>query len=133
MGVGVTLYIEHTKDAVNFYQEVFGLTLGYHVWNEDAQQESYLHASLMRDGEELFAVSEARNTKLVQVLQHSSLSEARPNTCLGIQFFTEKELKRAYQMIREKGIVLRELGELPWSPLSTDIVDQYGVYWYLYL
>jgi uncharacterized glyoxalase superfamily protein PhnB len=36
-------------------------------------------------------------------------------------------------MLAVDGNVLLPLGTLPWSPLAVDIIDKFGIYWYLYL
>ena len=33
--------------------------------------------------------------------------------------------------LAKDGTILREIGELPWSPCSADVLDKYGVYWYI--
>ena len=48
MTLGATLYIKDTKEAVVFYQEAFGMTLGYNVKNPDG---TYMHAELQKDGQ----------------------------------------------------------------------------------
>jgi uncharacterized glyoxalase superfamily protein PhnB len=35
--------------------------------------------------------------------------------------------------LAKEGRVLRPLGALPWTPRSADVVDRYGVCWYLYV
>ncbi|WP_312431064.1 hypothetical protein [Lacrimispora sp.] len=49
----------------------------------------------------------------------------------GITFESEEEVKRAYEMLAKDGTVLLELGSLPWSSCCADVVDKYGVYWYI--
>lgn len=45
MQTGMTLYINHTLAAVEFYQEAFGLSLGY---NEKFPNGTYMHAELQK-------------------------------------------------------------------------------------
>lgn len=52
MRLGVTLYIQNTLEAVDFYREAFGLTLGYF---EKYPNGAYLHASLEKDGQEIIS------------------------------------------------------------------------------
>lgn len=128
MKLGATLYIQDTPQAVTFYQEVFGLTLGYHETFPDG---TYLHASLLRDGQEVFAVSESRNDAFVDVMLASSLKEARPTMSYGLTFDTQEEVKKAYALLSQDATVLYPLGSLPWSACCAEVVDRYGVYWYL--
>jgi PhnB protein len=128
MKLGATLYIKNTVEAVEFYKEAFGMTLGY---NEKFQDGTYIHAVLLRDGHEVFAVSESRNDDFVNAMLSSSLKESRPTMSYGINFDNEDEVRKAYSMLVEGGKVLFPLGSLPWSSCCADVVDKYGIYWYI--
>ena len=45
MNLGATLYVKNSVEAVDFYSEAFGMTLGYNVKNSDG---SFLHAELLK-------------------------------------------------------------------------------------
>ena len=126
MNLGATLYVRNSVEAVKFYMEAFGMTLGYHAKNEDG---SFLHAELLKGGDSIFAVSENSEEEIVQ----SMLASQRPTMSYGINLDNDEELDHAYKTLAEGGHVLRELGSLPWSPRSADLVDRYGVCWYLYV
>lgn len=128
MKLGATLYIKNTVEAVAFYTEAFGLTLGYH---EKFPDGTFMHAALLRDGQEIFAVSESHNDAFVDMMLASSLKASRPTMSYGINFDSEDEVKRAYEMLKKDGTVLLPLGSLPWSSCCADVVDKYGVYWYI--
>lgn len=128
MKLGATLYIKNTIEAVEFYKEAFGMTLGYHERFPDG---SFLHAVLQRDGNEVFAVSESQNDEFVNTMLASSLKESRPTMSYGLNFDNEDEVKKAYSMLAEGGKVLLPLGSLPWSSCCAEVVDKYGVYWYI--
>jgi uncharacterized glyoxalase superfamily protein PhnB len=49
----------------------------------------------------------------------------------GINFESEAEVKKAYEVLAKEGKVLLELGSLPWSSCCAEVVDKYGVYWYI--
>lgn len=126
--LGATLYIKNTVEAVEFYKEAFGMTLGY---NEKFPDGTYMHAELLRDGQQVFAVSESQNDAFVQVMLASSLQESRPTMSYGINFDNEDEVSKAFSMLAEGGNVLFELGSLPWSSCCAEVIDKYGVYWYI--
>lgn len=128
MKLGATLYIKNTVEAVEFYKEAFGMTLGY---NEKFPDGTFMHAVLLRDGHEVFAVSESQNDTFVNIMLSSSLKEARPTMSYGITFDNEDEVKKAYSMLAEGGKVLFPLGSLPWSSCCADVLDKYGVYWHI--
>lgn len=128
MKLGATLYIKNTVEAVEFYKEAFGMTLGYHERFPDG---TFMHAVLLKDGQEIFAVSESQNDAFVSVMLSSSLKESRPTMSYGINFDNEDEVRKAYSMLAEGGKVLLPLGSLPWSSCCADVIDKYGVYWYI--
>lgn len=124
MQLGATLYVKNSIEAVAFYAEAFGLTLGDHVRYPDG---TFLHAEMHRDGREVFAVSESSDEAIAQAMLAAHL----PTMSYGLDLPTREEVERAYSVLAEGGHVLRPLGPLPWSPLSADLVDKFGVYWYI--
>jgi len=130
MHLGATLYIHNTLEASDLYRRAFGLTLGYHAMNPDG---TYLHASLCRDGQEVFSISESRNDALVAMLLLADIRTNRPIANLGLDFPTEAEVRHAFTLLAEEGTVTLPLQSLPWCPLAAEVVDKYGVYWYIHL
>ncbi|MEN6409123.1 MAG: VOC family protein [Anaerolineaceae bacterium] len=126
MNLGATLYVKNSVEAVEFYRDTFGMTLGYNAKNGDG---SFLHAELLKGGESIFAVSENNDEEIAR----SMLASMRPTMSYGINLDNDAELNHAYKILVEGGHILRELGSLPWSPSSADIVDKYGVCWYIYV
>ena len=128
MTLGATLYIKDTKEAVVFYEEAFGMTLGYNVKNPDG---TYMHAELQKDGQTIFAISEHNNECLIPEMRKLAASKTCLITSLGINFATEGEVRKAYEYLMREGIAQREIGEVPWSKCSADVLDKYGVFWYI--
>ena len=126
MDLGATLYIKNSVEALAFYMDAFGMELGYNAKNNDG---TYLHAELLKNGISIFAVSENTEEEIVRVM----LASARPTMSYGVNLDNEDELNHAYQILSDGGHVLRELGSLPWSPASADVVDRYVVCWYIYV
>ncbi len=126
MDLGATLYVKNSAEALAFYLDAFGMELGYNAKNNDG---SYLHAELMKDGASIFAVSESTDDELVQAM----LKSERPTMSYGLNLNSNAELEHAFALLLQGGHVLREPGPLPWTPLSTDLVDRYGVCWYLFV
>jgi uncharacterized glyoxalase superfamily protein PhnB len=126
MTLGSTLYVLNSVEAVAFYCNAFGLTIGYHAKHENG---TYLHAELERNGVSIFAVSES----MEKAIRDAMLMTSQPTISLGINLDNEEELRHAFFVLANGGHVLRPLGELPWSPCSADLVDKYGVCWYIYV
>ncbi len=128
MKLGATVYIQNTLEAVPFYLKAFGLTLGYHETFPDG---TYMHAALMKDGDEIFCVSESKNEAFVEIMLRSSLAKSRPTMSYGLNFANAGEVNKAYDLLRKEGTVMLPIGSLPWSACCAEVVDKYGVYWYI--
>jgi PhnB protein len=126
MKLGATLYVQNSNDAVDYYMRAFRMTLGYNAKNPDG---SYLHAELLKNGDSIFAVSESTDEEFRKVM----LTAPCPTMSYGINLDNDEELNVAYSALCEGGHVLRPLGPLPWSRCSADVVDKFGVYWYIYV
>lgn len=128
MKLGATVYLQNSVEAVERYCKAFGLTLGY---SEKFTDGSYMHASLEKDGQEIFCVSESRNDAYVAMMRNANLKNARPVMSYGLDFDTADEVEKAFAELSGDGTVILPLGSLPWSARCAEVVDKYGVYWYL--
>lgn len=126
MFLGATLYVENSVEAAAFYCNAFGMSIGYHAFHDDG---TYLHAELEKDGNSIFAVSESND----QDIKNAMISAKQPTISLGVNLNDNEELNHAYSVLGQEGHILRPIGSLPWSPCSADVVDKFGVCWYLYV
>lgn len=130
MKLGATLYVKNSFEAVERYKEAFGLTLGYHVIHDENDiGQHFFHASLMRGGEEMFAVSEFGN-----YLEDRHLAEvpiARHTTELGLSLGSEEAVKKAFSVLQESGNVIAPVGSAPWNACIAQVVDKYGICWFI--
>lgn len=118
MQVGIGLYVKNSIQAVERYKLAFGLELGYHVLNNDG---TYFHSELNKDGEPMLSVVEAETHTHENPVQ------------LGVQFESREALDSAFNILKENGTVLMDRCELPWSPYAAEVMDQFGIRWYLTL
>ena len=118
MTLGVGLYVHGSVEAVELYRAAFGLELGYHVKNKDG---SYFHSELLKDGSPLLSVVEV------------GAPAGRNPVQLGIDFPTREELERAFSLLKEGGEVKMAPASLPWSPWAAEVVDRFGIDWFLSL
>jgi PhnB protein len=126
MTLGATLYVRDSEGAAAFYCDAFKMAIGYSARNDDG---TYLHAELERAGACIFAVSESRD----EAIREAMKSARQPTMSLGVNLDDDAELRRAYELLKRGGQVIRPLGAVPWSPCSADVVDKYGVCWYLFV
>lgn len=118
MLIGVGLCVKNSILAIERYQLAFGLELGYHVLNDDG---TYFHSELCKDGEPMLSVVEAET--------HINENPVQ----LGVQFETREALDSAFNILKENGTVIMDRCELPWSPYAAEVMDQFGIRWYLTL
>lgn len=117
MGLGIGVYVKNSVEAVELYQQVFGLELGYHVKNSDG---SFYHSELMKNDEPFISAVEATKEKRGEQLVQ-----------LGYEFENAEEVKRAFAMLEVDGTVDLPVGELPWTPCAASVIDRFGIWWYL--
>ena len=117
MKLGVGVYVKNSVEAVNLYREAFGLELGYHVKNPDG---TYFHSELNKNGQEILTVVESSNEN---VQEHT--------VQLGIIFDNEAEVQNAFALLSNGGTVKTPIGPMPWTPCAAEVVDRFGVLWYI--
>ncbi len=122
MEIGILAYVKGSIDAVELYKKAFGAELGYNVLNPDG---GYFHAELIRSGKVFLAVSEVGENFCTDVIPKY------PNMNFGIVLDDEEAVREAYKILSEDAVMCTPLRILPWSDLSADVVDRFGVYWYL--
>jgi len=117
MEIGYGIYVKNSAEAVPFYQDAFGLELGYHVRNADG---SYFHAELYRDGREVLSLVETPEDA-----PHNNI------VCLGVTLPNEAAVRQTVEKLAAGGTMKRPLGALPWSPCCAEVIDRFGVWWYI--
>jgi len=115
--IGHTIYVLNSAHAVSLYQEAFGLELGYHVKNADG---SFFHSELCEKGREILSVVQTQEEHPTNNL-----------VCLGMTLKNEQAVRRAFFLLSQDGDVKRPLGSLPWSPCCAEVIDRFGVWWYI--
>jgi PhnB protein len=127
MKIGLQAYVHGSIAAVDFYQKAFGATLGYHVRNSDG---TFLHAELYVDGELLLALSESNNDIASEDRRrYSATTYPAMNFCVTLK--DEQAVKKAYAVLQEDANILYPLGSLPWSACCANVIDKFGIFWYL--
>lgn len=117
MSIGIGLYVKNSVEAVEFYKQVFGLELGYHVKNQDG---SYFHSELLKEGKPILSVVESKKEN-----PHEGIVQ------LGFDFDQVTDVEKAYALLSEEGTIVLPIGPLPWSPCAAEVVDKFGVHWYI--
>ncbi len=127
MKIGLQAYIQGSAEAIEFYQKAFGAILGYNVRNDDG---TYLHAELHLDGQLLISLSESSSSVGVENIRRYSSTDY-PTMNFGVNLENEEAVRQAYSCLVEGGNILLPLGSLPWSTCCANVVDRFGVFWYI--
>ncbi len=127
MKISLQAYIKGSEEAVLFYQRAFGTELGHNVRKPDG---TFMHAELYLDKELLLAVSEADSQVGSELMKGHSAADY-PTMNFGVSLGSEEAVKRAYNILTEGGNILLPLGPLPWNTCCANIIDKFGVFWYL--
>lgn len=127
MKIGFQAYLQGSAEAIDFYQKAFGAELGYNVLNEDG---TYMHAELYLDGQLLLALSESGSNVGFENMKKYSPSDY-PTMNFGVSLDNEEAVRKAYDSLIEGGNILLPLGSLSWSKCCANVVDKYGIFWYI--
>jgi len=125
--LGSHVYVKDSAEAVELYREAFGLEIkGEPTLDSDGK---IWHCVLQKNGEEYFSISEEKY--LPEMLIKEYPKETRPVMLFEIEFANEDELKKAFELLSKDGNPCAGLKVEPWSKLSCDVIDRFGVFWYL--
>lgn len=127
MKIALQAYIQKSAEAIEFYQKAFGATLGYNVRNADG---TFMHAELYLDRQLLLSLSESgSDVGIENVRRYSPTDYPTMNFCVNLE--NEDAVKKAYDILIEGGNILLPLGPLPWSTCCANVIDRFGVFWYI--
>jgi len=121
-GLEGTLFVESVEEAFEFYKNALGM--------EAVPHHGYDILSL--NGVHFYNIFEA------PVAEHSMLAqttfESRHRLYANVELTTEDEIRHAaYVLTSGGGKITDPPRPLPWSPCAADVVDKYGVKWFISL
>jgi predicted 3-demethylubiquinone-9 3-methyltransferase (glyoxalase superfamily) len=115
---------DHAKEAVQFHVSIFN-------------NASILEQSLIKEetpsGKDIFTATFQLEGQEFYALEGGPLFSFTPAISFMVSCETEEELDRLWQKLAEKGEILMELGEYPFSKKYGWLNDRYGVSWQLIL
>ena len=121
------VYVKNSSHALLFYQEAFNAEVLCQYPNKDG---SLMHSELNIEGQ-VFAISErnANNaTHFEEVITGNTMQ-----FCIQYGIGNEERVKRVYEKLRSNARVIVELTPCDYSPLMTDLIDQFGVRWCIFI
>ena len=127
MKIALQAYVQNSAAAVAFYQRAFGAALGYHVRNEDG---TFMHAELYLEGQLLLSVSEAIGGAGLEAMRgFAPTNYPVMNFCVNLG--SEEKVKQVYDVLTEDANILLPFGPLPWSKACANVIDRFGIFWYI--
>ncbi len=120
------VYVKNSLEAAKMYCKAFGaeITVEY----IDSAGTAYEHCELSVNGENFLALSEASNPCDIEFVHKMKWETMTFNV---FEMGTEEAVQRAFDVLREGGVVIHEIQELPWSKCNATVIDKYGVCWWI--
>lgn len=120
------VYVMNSIEAVEAYCKAFGAEVTFEIKN--AAQTEYEHCELSVNGEPILAASESPVPYDVSAIHRMKLQTMTFNA---FELGSVEAVENALAVLREGGVVLEEIHELPWSKCCATVIDKYGVCWWL--
>jgi PhnB protein len=123
MKINSQVYVTGSIEAVDMYCKAFGAEISFQIKTEE---NTYAHCELSVNGELFLAVSEApfdRDHNKEHVWQTMAFNV--------YEMGTEEAVRNAYDILREGGTVIDALGPCDWNACCANVIDKFGVFWWI--
>ena len=120
------VYVMNSMEAAETYCRAFGAEVTFAIKNETAT--AYEHCELSVNGEPILAVAEASRPYDVTVIHQMKWQTMTFNA---FELGSGDAVRNALDVLRDGGVVLEEIHELPWSKCCATVIDRYGVCWWV--
>ena len=120
------VYVKNSMEAAETYCRAFGAEVTFEIKNE--RGTAYEHCELSVDGEGFLAIAEAKNPCDVRAVHQMKWQTMTFNV---FEMGSAEAVDRAFDVLREGGVVLEPIHEVPWSRRCATVIDRYGVCWWI--
>lgn len=120
------VYVMGSFEAAETYCRAFGAEVTFAIKNE--AETAYEHCELSVNNEPILAVAEAAKPYDVSVIHQLQWQTMTFNA---FELGSKEAVENALAVLREGGVVLEEIHELPWSECCATVIDKYGVCWWV--
>ena len=120
------VYVKNSMEAAKTYCEAFGAEITFEIKNDSGT--AYEHCELSVNGEGFLAVAEAANPCDVSFVHKMKWETMTFNV---FEMGTEENVLQAYNVLRDGGVVIEAIHEVPWSKCCATVIDRYGVCWWV--
>lgn len=124
MKISPQVYVRGSIEAVEMYCKAFGAEISLQF--KDEEKQAYAHCELSINGQLFMAVSEAPD--------NCDVSKKRVWQTMAFNVYdmgSEEAIRNAYDILREGGTVIDPLGPCDWNPYCSNLIDKYGVFWWI--
>ena len=122
MKIGAQVYVKGSIEVVEMYCRAFGAEIKFEIKDDNG---AYAHSELTINGHFFMCVSECGLFNEIPSEQtHLTMAFNVPG--LG----SEEAVRKAHDILSKGGRTLH-LGARPWSAFCADIVDKFGVFWWI--
>ncbi|WP_197545358.1 VOC family protein [Paenibacillus riograndensis] len=122
--ISTQVYVKGSIEAADFYCSAFGLEKSLEIKNE--AKNEYMHCELTLDGKLFMAVSEA--PKNCDTGEKKSWQTMAFNVS---DIGSEEAVRRAFDVLSNGGKVIDSLGPCDWNRYCANLIDKYGVFWWI--
>jgi PhnB protein len=117
------LFAGTARDALMFYQQVFGGELSLHTFEEFGRTDGPAHA-----------IAHGNLTGPVSLFAADAAGDEEPFHSTGLMFAllgttSEAQLRAWFRALCEAGTIRQDLEVRPWGASDGQVVDRYGVCW----
>lgn len=118
------VYVKGSVEAVQMYCKAFGAVISFEV--KDESKNEYMHCELSVNGQLFMAISEAPDT--CDVSKKDKWQTMAFNV---YDMGSEESVQKAYDILSDGGTVIDPLGPCDWNPCCSNLIDKYGVFWWI--
>jgi Uncharacterized protein conserved in bacteria len=123
MKIYTQVYVRGSVEAAEMYCKAFGAEISFQI---KAENGTYEHCELSVDGQGILAISEAPDN-----CDTSKKTTWQTMAFNAFDMGSEEAVRNAYDVLREGGTVIDPLGPCPWSTCCSNLIDKFGVFWWI--
>ena len=123
MKITPQVYVRGSVDAAEAYCRAFGVQITFQIRKEDG---TYAHCELSMGDRPFIALSEAP--------PDCEPVPAYPWRTMAFNVYemgTEDAVRNAFQVLSEGGTVVTAVGPCDWSACCANVIDRFGVFWWI--
>ena len=120
------VYVKNSIEAAETYCKAFGAEITFAIKNGSGT--AYEHCELSVSGEGFLAIGEAKNPCDIEIVHKMKWETMTFNV---FEMGSEESVYHALDVLRDGGVVIEEIHELPWSRCCATVIDRYGVCWWV--